>query len=63
MYMKGPERRRRRMVMTMRIWHHPTRTFLPSQIQWLHPGLRGQEIKRRTPHFPASPQRSKAWTS
>ncbi|XP_041616718.1 C-type lectin domain family 17, member A isoform X1 [Vulpes lagopus] len=30
------------MVMIMKTWHHPIRTFLPSQIQWLHLGLRGQ---------------------
>lgn len=30
---KGPERRRRMTVMTMRIWRHPTRTFLPSQVR------------------------------
>lgn len=33
---KGPERRR--MVMIMRTWHRPTRTFLPSQVRGL---LRG----------------------
>lgn len=34
---KGPERKR--MMMIMRTWHHPTRTCLPSQVRGL---LRGQ---------------------
>ena len=40
---KGPERRRRMMVMIMRIWRHPTRTFLPSQVR----GLLGGQGKER----------------